>query len=123
LSCAAANATLDLVASEYAANAARAGDYFMSRLRALQQDYPCIGEVRGRGLMIGIELVETDGTRAAARKLIDRLVHRGYHNGLLLLSCGVSTLRFMPPLVVTSDQIDEAVDLLRTSLDEALQEH
>ncbi len=123
LSCAAANATLDLVASQYAANAAKVGEYFMTRLHALQQDYPCIGEVRGRGLMIGVELIETDGTRAAARKLIDRLVHRGYHNGLLLLSCGVSTLRFMPPLVVTSDQIDEAVDLLRTSLDEALQEH
>ena len=123
LSCAAAIATLDLVASEYAANAAKVGEYFLTRLHALQQDYPCIGEVRGRGLMIGMELIENDGSRAPARKLIDRLVHRGYHNGLLLLSCGVSTLRFMPPLVVTSDQVDEAVDILRTSLDEALQEH
>jgi 4-aminobutyrate aminotransferase len=123
LSCAAAIATLDLVASEYAANAAKVGEYFVTRLHALQQDYPCIGEVRGRGLMIGMELIENDGSRAPARKLIDRLVHRGYHNGLLLLSCGVSTLRFMPPLVVTSDQVDEAVDILRTSLDEALQEH
>jgi 4-aminobutyrate aminotransferase len=123
LSCAAAIATLDLVASEYAANAAKVGEYFVTRLHALQQDYPCIGEVRGRGLMIGMELIESDGSRAPARKLIDRLVHRGYHNGLLLLSCGVSTLRFMPPLVVTSDQVDEAVDILRTSLDEALQEH
>ena len=123
LSCAAAIATLDLVASEYAANAAKVGEYFVTRLHALQQDYPCIGEVRGRGLMIGMELIENDGSRAPARKLIDRLVHRGYHNGLLLLSCGVSTLRFMPPLVVSSDQVDEAVDILRTSLDEALQEH
>jgi 4-aminobutyrate aminotransferase len=123
LSCAAAIVTLDLVASEYAANAAKVGEYFLTRLHALQQDYPCIGEVRGRGLMIGMELIENDGSRAPARKLIDRLVHRGYHNGLLLLSCGVSTLRFMPPLVVTSDQVDEAVDILRTSLDEALQEH
>jgi 4-aminobutyrate aminotransferase len=123
LSCAAAIATLDLVASEYAANAAKVGEYFVTRLHALQQDYPCIGEVRGRGLMIGMELIESDGSRAPARKLIDRLVHRGYHNGLLLLSCGVSTLRFMPPLVVSSDQVDEAVDILRTSLDEALQEH
>ncbi|HET9693890.1 MAG TPA: acetyl ornithine aminotransferase family protein [Steroidobacteraceae bacterium] len=121
LSCAAAIATLDLVSAEYAAHAAKVGEYFMTRLRALQQDYPCIGDVRGRGLMIGVELIETDGSRAAARKLIDRLVTRAYHNGLLLLSCGVSTLRFMPPLVVTSDQVDEAVNLLRTSLDEALQ--
>jgi 4-aminobutyrate aminotransferase len=123
LSCAAACATLDLVASEYAANAAKAGEYFMTRLRALQTQYPCIGEVRGRGLMIGMELIEEGAGRAPARKLVDRLVTRGYHNGLLLLSCGVSTLRFMPPLCVTSDQIDEAVELLRTSLDEALHAH
>jgi 4-aminobutyrate aminotransferase len=121
LSCAAAIATLDLVAAQYAANAARLGDYFMTRLRALQLEYPCIGDVRGRGLMIGVELIENDADRTPARGLIDRLVTRGYHNGLLLLPCGVSTLRFMPPLSVSADEIDEALDLLRTSLDEALQ--
>jgi 4-aminobutyrate aminotransferase len=119
LSCAAANATLDLVESEFAANAAKVGEFFTTRLRALQTQYPCIGDVRGRGLMIGMELI--DGTeRAPARQLIDRLVTRAYHNGLLLLSCGVSTLRFMPPLCVSSDEIEEAVQILRTSLDEAL---
>jgi 4-aminobutyrate aminotransferase len=122
LSCAAAIATLDLVASEYAANAERAGNYFASRLRALQQEFPCVGEVRGRGLMIGMELIESDNERTPARKLVDRLVTRAYHNGLLLLSCGVSTLRFMPPLSVSSDEIDEAVDLLRDALREALQD-
>jgi 4-aminobutyrate aminotransferase and related aminotransferases len=121
LSCAAAIATLDLVESQYAANAAKVGEYFMTRLRALQLEYPCIGEVRGRGLMIGMELIETDSERTPARALIDRLVTRAYHNGLLLLSCGVSTLRFMPPLCVTTDEIDEALDLLRHALDEALQ--
>ena len=61
---------------------------------------PCIGEVRGSGLMIGMELIENDAERTPARALCDRLVTRAYHNGLLLLSCGVSTLRFMPPLSV-----------------------
>ena len=70
--------------------------------------------------MIGVELVE-GADHAPARKLIDRLVTRAYHNGLLLLSCGVSTLRFMPPLCVSSDEVEEAVQILRTSLDEALQ--
>jgi 4-aminobutyrate aminotransferase len=121
LSCAAAIATLDLVEAEYAANAVKVGEFFLSRLRALQTQYPCIGEVRGRGLMIGMELVE-GADHAPARKLIDRLVTRGYHNGLLLLSCGVSTLRFMPPLCVSSDEVEEAVQILRTSLDEALQD-
>jgi 4-aminobutyrate aminotransferase len=70
--------------------------------------------------MIGMELIETDADRTPARALCDRLVTRGYHNGLLLLSCGVSTLRFMPPLCVTTAEIDEATELLRASLDEAL---
>jgi 4-aminobutyrate aminotransferase len=67
-----------------------------------------------------MELIEDDGARTPARALCDRLVTRAYHNGLILLSCGVSTLRFMPPLNVTAAEIDEAVQLLRTSLDEAL---
>jgi 4-aminobutyrate aminotransferase len=121
LSCAAAIATLDLVAAEYKDNAARVGEHFMGRLRELQRDYPCIGEIRGRGLMIGMELIEPDADRTPARALIDRLVTRGFHNGLLLLSCGVSTLRFMPPLCVTTGEVDEAVALLRVALDEALQ--
>ena len=120
LSCAAAIATIDLVRSEYADNAARVGEYFMAQLRQLQQSYRCIGEVRGRGLMIGMELIENDAERTPARALCDRLVTRGFYNGLLLLSCGVSTLRFMPPLCVTKAEIDEAMVLLRKSLDEAL---
>jgi 4-aminobutyrate aminotransferase len=120
LSCAAAIATLDLVQTEYAANAARVGEHFMGRLREMMRDYPCIGEIRGRGLMIGMELIEDDAERTPARALCDRLVTRGFHNGLLLLSCGVSTLRFMPPLSVTTAEVDEAVVLLRRALDEAL---
>jgi 4-aminobutyrate aminotransferase len=121
LSCAAAIATLDLVQSQYAANAAHVGEHFMGRLREMMRDYPCIGEVRGRGLMIGMELIENDAERTPARALCDRLVTRGYYNGLLLLSCGVSTLRFMPPLSTTEEQVDEAIVLLRRALDEALQ--
>ena len=120
IACAAAIATLDLVESEYAANAATVGEYFMDRLRDLARDYPCIGQVRGRGLMIGMELVEADG--APARALCDALVTRAFHNGLLLLSCGVSTVRFMPPLSLGRDEVDEAMIYLRSALDEALAE-
>jgi 4-aminobutyrate aminotransferase len=118
--CAAANATLDLVTQEYAANAAQVGEHFMGRLRDLARLYPCIGEVRGRGLMIGIELIEPGAERVPARALVDAVINRAYHNGLLLLSCGVSTVRFMPPLCVSAAQVDEAIELLRTSLDQAL---
>ncbi len=116
--CAAANATLDLVQQQYAANAAKVGAHFMRRLAVLRGEYPCIGDLRGLGLMIGMELIEKDGS--PARALVDRLLHRAYQNGLLLLSCGVSTLRFMPPLCVTEAEVDEALAYLRLSLDEAL---
>ena len=102
------------------ANAARMGEHFMGRLRELARDYPCIGDIRGKGLMIGMELIEADPQRSPARALIDAVVRRGYHNGIILLSCGVSTLRFMPPLSVSAAEIDEAVQILRKSLDEAL---
>ncbi|MEO8364958.1 MAG: acetyl ornithine aminotransferase family protein [Pseudoxanthomonas sp.] len=120
LACAAANATLDLVRGGLADNASRVGAHFMSRLKDLARDYPCIGEVRGLGLMIGMELVENDDARSPARGLCDDVVTRAFHNGLLLLSCGASTVRFMPPLNVSVAEVDEAMDLLRTSLHQAL---
>jgi len=116
--CAAANATIDLVREQYLANAVKVGAHFMKRLQELRPGYPCIGDLRGQGLMIGMELIEKDGS--PARALVDRILHRAYHNGLLLLSCGVSTLRFMPPLCVTEAEVDEAMIYLRQSLDEAL---
>jgi len=105
--CAAANATIELVREQYAANAAKVGAHFMKRLHEMKADYPCIGDIRGLGLMIGVEMIEKDGS--PARAMVDRLLHRAYQNGLLLLCCGVSTLRFMPPLCVTEAEVDEAI--------------
>ena len=70
--------------------------------------------------MIGMELIECDEARTPARGLCDDVVTRAFHNGLLLLSCGASTVRFMPPLNVSVAEVDEAMDLLRTSLHQAL---
>lgn len=120
LCCAAALATLDLVEHEYCANAARIGEYFMAKLGALAARHPVIGQVRGRGLMIGMELVTDPATRAPARKLCDALITRAFHNGLLLLSCGQSTLRFMPPLMIGTTHVDEALAMLERSLEEVL---
>jgi len=120
--CAAALATLDLVEREYAANAAVVGAHFMERLRELQKDFECIGDVRGKGLMIGAELITDRASRKPAAALCQRVLTRAYHNGLILLSCGVSTVRFIPPLATTRAQVDEAVALLRTALKEAVAE-
>src|SRR6202044_2944936 len=120
LCCAAALATIDLVEREYCANAAKVGSYFMKRLHALAHKYPVIGEVRGKGLMIGMELILDPSRKAPAKKLCDALINRAYHNGLMLLMCGQSTLRFMPPLMISEADVDEAIELLSQSLDEVL---
>jgi 4-aminobutyrate aminotransferase len=120
LCCAAALATLDLVEREYAANAASVGEFFLARLRELQQGYPCIGDVRGKGLMIGMELVTDRSSRAPARALCEGVLTRAYHQGLLLLSCGLSTVRFIPPLMINRAHVDEAMAMLEAGLKEAL---
>jgi 4-aminobutyrate aminotransferase len=118
--CAAALATLDLVEREYRANAAKVGHYFMKALASLADRYPVIGEVRGLGLMIGMELVTDKASKTPAKKLCDALVTRAYHNGLILLMCGQSTIRFMPPLMIDEGDVDEALELLDASLAETL---
>lgn len=120
LCCAAALATLELVEREYAANAAAVGEYFIGRLRELQQRFACIGEVRGKGLMIGMELITDRASRAPAKKLCEAVLTRAFHHGLLLLSCGASTVRFIPPLMINRGHVDEALTLLEPALNEAL---
>jgi 4-aminobutyrate aminotransferase len=120
LCCAAALATLELVEGEYAANSAQVGEYFLGKLRALQQRLPVIGEVRGKGLMIGMELVSDPATRTPAAALCQAVVTKAFQRGLLLLSCGASTVRFMPPLLVTRAQVDEAMQLLEGAMLDAL---
>jgi 4-aminobutyrate aminotransferase len=119
LCCAAALATLDLVETQLVANAAEVGAYFIDRLRGLQARHPEIGDVRGRGLFIGMELVEDRVTKIPAKELCDAVITRAFHNGLILLSCGTSTVRFMPPLVVNRTEVDEALTILNASLTEA----
>jgi 4-aminobutyrate aminotransferase len=120
LCCAAALATLELVEEQYADNAARVGDYFMGRLRELQTSYPVIGDVRGRGLMIGMELVTDPVSRKPAKALCDAVITGAFHQGLLLLPCGTSTVRFMPPLMIGNEHVDEAMAMLEVALIEAL---
>jgi 4-aminobutyrate aminotransferase len=120
LCCAAALATLELVEREYVANAAAVGEYFIGRLRELQQRFPCIGEVRGKGLMIGMELVTERASRTPAKQLCEALLTRAFHHGLLLLSCGASTVRFIPPLMINRGHVDEAIGMLEPALTEAL---
>jgi 4-aminobutyrate aminotransferase len=115
LCCAAALATIDLVEREYRANAATVGEYFMQRLHSFAASEPAVGEVRGKGLMIGMELIADRHSKTPAKDLCQALITRAFHNGLLLLSCGQSTVRFMPPLMIDNSDVDEAIHLLDLS--------
>jgi 4-aminobutyrate aminotransferase len=110
--CAAALATLDLVENGLMANAAAMGDRLMAGLRSLQEKYACIGDVRGLGLMIGVELVKDRATREPAPELLKELVLKAFARGLLLLGAGKSTLRLAPPLVVDESDVDTALTML-----------
>jgi 4-aminobutyrate aminotransferase len=96
------------------------GEYFLGKLRTLQQRLPVIGEVRGKGLMIGVELVSDPATRTPATALCQAVITKAFERGLLLLPCGASTVRFMPPLMVNEGHVDEALALLEAAMLDAL---
>jgi 4-aminobutyrate aminotransferase len=114
--CAAALATIDLIEKEYKDNAAKVGQYLLAKMGDLVARYPMIGEVRGKGLMIGVEFVKDPLTKEPAKKFVEAVIHEAFHHGLLLLSCGFSTIRLMPPLMINQDLADEAVEILDYSI-------
>jgi 4-aminobutyrate aminotransferase len=109
---AAALATLEVIGREGMANAAAVGGAALERLRGWVDAYECVGEVRGRGLMIGVEIVEDKATRKQAGAMRDRIVDLAFERGLLLLGCGENTIRLCPPLVVSQEETDVALDIL-----------
>lgn len=116
VSCAAALATLRLIENGLMENAAEMGSYMLGQLRAMELRHPLIGEVRGKGLMIGIEIVSDRARRTPAPELRDRIVDEAFPQGLLLLGAGDSAIRLMPPLVVSREIIDEALVILDSTL-------
>lgn len=120
VACAAALATLELVDGGYVGNARRVGESMRTRLDAMSRRFACIGDVRGHGLMIGVDLVADRATRAPARALARALVNRAFRNGLLLLTCGTSGVRLIPPLMIEPALADEGLQIFERSLVEAL---
>lgn len=116
VACAAALVTLELLEQELIGNAARMGSYLMERMRDWPARFPMVGDVRGLGLMIGIELVRDQITKEPASEERDRLEQLAFERGLLVLGAGDSTIRLSPPLIVTRDQCDFAVEVLEECL-------
>ncbi|MCI0621090.1 MAG: acetyl ornithine aminotransferase family protein [Acidobacteria bacterium] len=116
VSCAAASETIRLLEEGLLQNAAETGQYLLDSLRKMMDRCAIIGDVRGRGLMIGIELVKDRNTKEKAGAWRDLAVRECFHKGLLILGCGENTLRLMPPLIVSRAQADVALEILEEVL-------
>jgi 4-aminobutyrate aminotransferase len=122
ISCAAALATIRLLENGLIENAATLGQYALNRLRQAAERHPLIGDVRGKGLMIGIELVKDRKTREPIPEVRDKVVYRAFEKGLLVLGSGLSSIRMMPPLVITKELLDEGLEILESTIAEIEEE-
>jgi 4-aminobutyrate aminotransferase len=120
LACATASEVIRLVDEGLMANAASVGAHLQARLRELAGRYEQIGDVRGRGLMVGAEFVASRASKDPARALAHAVMEEAFARGLLLLTCGASTIRFCPPLIVTAAEIDEGMAIFEDALRVAL---
>ena len=116
VSCAAALVTIKLLREQFVQNAASVGDHMMNGLRALQEKHQVIGDVRGRGMMIGVELVRDRKTKERAIEERGALVQAMFKRGVLILGAGRNSIRFAPPLVLTTNQADEILRIFDESL-------
>lgn len=118
VACAAALATLDLIDGELAANAAAMGERLLQGLAELQTRHPVIGDVRGVGLFVGVEFVVDRASKKPAREFVHELGQLAFQRGLLLLSCGQSTIRLAPPLVIDAEDVAIALQILDACITE-----
>jgi len=122
ISCAASLATLELIEGAYMQNAVTVGEFTLNKLREMQERHPSIGDVRGIGLMIGVEFVSDLETREPAAKLRDRIVDLAFEEGLLTLGCGRSVIRVSPPLCTTQAEMEEALEIFDLAVTRAEEE-
>jgi len=121
IACAAALATIELIENEYMENARVVGEYAKDALEEIASGHPSIGQVRGIGLMLGVEFVKEHSAHRPDEALRDRVVDNAYERGMLLLGCGKSTIRFSPPLCVTREEVDEAMLIFEEAISVAEQ--
>jgi len=123
VSIAAALATMDVLSREGIRNAERVGELMLQRLRGWVETHPLVGEVRGRGLMIGVELVKNKMTREPAAALRNRLEWLAFERGLMVLGCGETSLRLCPPLILNEHEAMVGLDILEDALTQVENEH
>ena len=116
IACSAALASIGLIKEQYMQNATDVGEYTLDALEEIKVRHSSIGDVRGIGLMIGVEFVEDNGTRKPAHSLQERVVDLAFEHGLLMLGCGQSTIRISPPLSVSRAEIDEGLTIFERAI-------
>ena len=116
---AAALATLDLIEGGLMANAKKVGDYIFSKISDWPKRFKIVGDVRGKGLMIGVEIVRDQRTKEKGKDLRNNVVVNAFHRGLLTLGCGENSIRMSPPLIIDEEQADCAIRIMEESIREA----
>ena len=111
ISCQSALVTIELLEEGLMDNAAVQGKYLMEGLYELQKSYECLGDVRGKGLMVGVEFVKDRENKKPAREWRNEIIKKAFQKGLLLLGCGENSIRFCPALTVTAAEIDKCLSI------------
>ena len=111
ISCQAAMVTIELLEEGLMDNAVIQGKYLMAGLREFQQSYECMGDVRGKGLMVAVEFVKDRESKEPAREWRNEIIKKAFQKGLLLLGCGENSIRFCPALTVTAEEINECLSI------------
>jgi 4-aminobutyrate aminotransferase len=118
LACQAAMTTIALLEETLMANAATQGERLMAGLCEMQRRFECMGDVRGKGLMVGVELVKDRELKTPATDWRGHIIQKAFERGLLILGCGQNSIRFCPALTVSADEIDVCLSIFAESVKE-----
>jgi 4-aminobutyrate aminotransferase len=119
----AASAVIDVIREEKLLdNAMKQGAHIMKRLGELKDGCDIVGDVRGKGLMIGMEVVEDKDSKKPAGKKASEIMMRSWKRGINVITCGASTIRVAPPLVITRELVDSALDIIEDVTKEVAKE-
>jgi len=119
LACAAGIATIEVLQNGLIENAKKQGEYMKKRLKEMEEKYEIVGDARGIGLMQATEIVKSKESKEINPKVRDMIIDKAFKKGLLLLGCGESAIRYIPPLVINHEQMENAMDILEEAIKES----
>jgi 4-aminobutyrate aminotransferase len=112
--------TIELLQSGLVENSSEVGGYLKQGLEKLAEKYECIGDVRGLGMMLGVEFVTDKDSLKPDAELRDRIEMACFNRGLIILGCGTSTIRWSPPLILTKENVDVALEIFDQAIAESI---